>query len=327
MKVTKFYSNKIIEEREKLGSDTGPLFNIVCNKTEMIYKYGVENDFAGDQKFSINENETIIHKYEDRILVLITEKCIFRCAYCFREKKLETMQVRVEAILEELEQYISTGTEVKEIIVSGGDFMSLGDDKISEILEKINSLGVPNIRLHTRAIVFQPALFTERIIKLFVLYKVRLYFHIVHPYEICDEVSEKIREISSKVRCYNQFPLLRGVNDHTKVIKLLIEKLDNIRVQTLVMYIPDPINFLHKYRISIQRVIKIKKELNESSPSWMNAFRVVFDSEYGKVSVDNFMYSENSKSYFVHKDKIVEFPDIPKKLDVPQDIKKLLWRD
>lgn len=330
MGMTRFYMQKVMEERRVLGNNEGPLSRVVqMNKDISFGKYGVNNDFAGDEQYSINEQGTFLHKYSDRVLVLITDKCVANCAYCFRQKKLFNISISYEKLIDELIVYLRNHKEVKEVIISGGDFMTLKYDEIRVILEQIKKEGIENIRLHTRAIVFQPSLFSEKIIELLYYYNVRLYFHIVHPYEICDRVANKIREISKRIRCYNQFPLLRGINDDVEVLKSMISQLDALRVSTVVIYVADPLGFLEPYRVPIMQCLNLKHQFEETSPSWMNSLRMVFDSAYGKVNIDRLerIDDEHKICFFEHKGNLVEFPDFPMSLYKQSDKKILLWKN
>lgn len=330
MGITEFYMKKVNEEKDFLKTDKGPLSHVVSMESgKVLEKYGVFNDFAGDELNKINEEGTILHKYSDRILVLVTEKCISNCAYCFRQKKLNNGSININTLLDQLEAYLDINTYVQEVIISGGDFMVYKYEIIQDMLERIKRGRDISIRLHTRAIVFQPNLFTKKIVDLFVQYNVRLYFHIVHPYEICNLVKKKMMEISRVVRCYNQFPLLRGINDNADVIKLLIKNLDECRVNNVVIYVPDPLTFLGQYRIPIKKCIEIKHKLEETSPSWINSFRMVFDSPSGKVNIDRFIRKDTDKQicYFSHKNSIVEFPDFPEEIYQDSCKEILLWKE
>lgn len=330
MSMTDFYMKKVYEEQSFLKSNLGPLSKVVgINDNSILEKYGVPNDFAGDEDCKINDEGTILHKYADRVLVLVTEKCISNCAYCFRQKKLHNSSIDIYKLLDQLEEHLDNSSNVQEVIISGGDFMVYEYKIIQKIIERIRKNREINIRLHTRAIVFQPDLFTQDKMDLFEYYNIRLYFHIVHPYEICDIVKNKILDISRKIRCYNQFPLLCGINDNVDVIKLLIKTLDECRVNNVVIYVADPLSFLGKYRVPISKCLKLKHDLEETSPSWINSLRMVFDSPDGKVNIDRFIHKDmgNQICYFNHKNHVVGFPDFPEELYRASSRETLLWKE
>ncbi len=91
-----------------------------------------------------------------------------------------------------------------------------------------------DIRIHTRSIVYEPSVFTKKMIDLLSKYNVRLVFHINYPYELDDVVEKKINEIrQSGIRMYSQFPLLRGINDNSKVLIKLLIKMDELNIRPL----------------------------------------------------------------------------------------------
>lgn len=141
---------------------------------------------------------------------------------------------------------------------------------------------------------YEPKAFTAEKIDLFAKHNIRLVFHIVHPYEICGDVSEKIKKLRErKIRLYNQFPLLRNTNDHHFVLYQLLEMLDQMGVRNLSIFIPDPINFSAAFRVRLSRVWRIADRLNATSPSWINSTRFVFDSKSGKARRENYIATDD----------------------------------
>lgn len=331
--VNAFYKEKI-EQEEKYVKD-GPLKKVIYK--DEIYKasekYGVFNDYAGDDLYSINDSDTILHKYSDRLLVLVTSQCVCECAYCFRQVNRMTSiaKLSIDEITKNVINYVKEHREIKEVIISGGDPIILGAKKLAYFLEKISmETQIKDFRLHTRAIAYAPDLIAEDIMELLAKYDVRLVFHIVHPYEICACVEDKMKEIQKKgIRCYNQFPLLRGINDNVEVIACLLYMLDQNRVRNLSIFITDPLNCIEEYRVSIKRSYEMWQELEISYPAWLNATKMVFDSGIGKVNIKDLLEFDEEKCgyWFKRGEKRIFFPDIPKEIDVPGDLKSMLWKD
>ena len=308
----------------------------------MIYKdacygvseqYGVINDYAGDNIYAIDESDTILHKYSDRLLVLVTSKCVCECAYCFRQvnRRTSISEISIEQITDNVINYVNNHKEIKEVIISGGDPIILGEKRLAYFLENIsNSTHIRDFRLHTRTIVYSPDLITKDIIHLLAKYNVRLVFHIVHPYEICTYVESKITEIQRDgVRCYNQFPLLRGINDNVKVIASLLYILDSNKIRNLSIFITDPLVDIEEYRVSIKRSYNIWENLEMNYPAWLNSTKMVFDSSVGKIAIkDMIEYDEEKQGYwFKRGDKKMFFPDIPEEVDKEGDVNVMLWKD
>ncbi len=329
------YDKKVQEEQEALKGKRGPLERAILKDINYVIKgdSGVKNDYAGDNIYTINDENTILHKYDNRLLVLVTKNCVKSCAYCFRQINLETSieeeKEHFEKLVNQVILYLSNHLEINEVILSGGDPITLGYEKLKYFFEKIRNMSnINDIRLHTRAIVYEPSLITKDIIELLNIYNVRIVFHIIHPYEICEIVKEKICEIiCSGVRCYNQFPLLRNINDNIEVISKLLFLLDMNHVRNLTIFIPDPIILLEEYRVSIKRILEIAQQLETSYPAWISATRFVFDSANGKVSISNLVEIDEEKNIavFVKNGKKVIFPDLPQSIDVKGDLVTMLW--
>lgn len=317
---------KFFERKEE--NEIGPLSRALL-RTKSDGKYGVYNDYAGDDIYAINNNKTIIHKYKDRLLILVTDKCVMQCAYCFRQVNLgEFVHQDFEALVDDVISYLHKHPEIEEVIFSGGDPITLGAENLEYFYERIVSEAeVKHFRLHTRSIVYAPEMLSEEILSCLKKYDVRLIFHIIHPYEVYDEVEKKIKEIiDCGIRCYNQFPILRNVNDDVCVLKRLLETLDKNHVRNLTMFIPDPLNMLEEYRVSIGRVATMFEEMETTMSSWINSTRCMFDSVDGKISIKNLIKIEANIAYFRKGEKIVEFPDIPAEIDIPGKVENMLWK-
>jgi len=325
IKVSEFYNKKVENEVKHIGIG-GPLYRSVYPVSEIFDVYAGEKnrDFADEQAYTIDN--FIIKRYPTEVLVLITERCFSHCQYCFRSLNITTIKKdNPMDKIEVLYDYLIKNPQIKEVIFSGGDPMVLKLEEWKAILKKFSKW---DIRIHTRSIVYDPTVFSEDIIKLFSKYNVRLVFHINHPYEICKTVKDKINLLRNyKIRMYAQFPLLRGINDNIEVLKKLLYMLDELSIRTLSFFIVDAIKYSSAYRISFDRIEKILNELNWTTPSWVNSTRLIMHTSIGKVRREDIVCRKRNVIIFHRDDKKVKYIDFPKKLDIPGDIKKLLWKD
>lgn len=332
IKITDFYKKKVIEEISKIGKG-GPLYKSVIPTQEKInIKTSVETrDYVEENKhMPIDGVDYVIRKYEDRLVFIITDVCFSHCQYCFRTYNLSKLQKSnlKETIynkIKVLKQYLVEHSEVKEVIFSGGDPLSIGYENMAYALEELKNW---NIRIHTKAIVYEPKVFDDKIIQLFSKYNVRLVFHINHPYEICEIVENKVKELyNNNIRLYAQFPLLRGINDNYLVLRKLLTKMDELHIRPLSIFIPDPIAYSASFRISFKRIIDIMNEINWNTPSWINSTRFVMDTTIGKVRYENIKKWEGNCITFSRDGKDVKYYDLDEGIDVPSDINKLLWKE
>ena len=332
IKISDFYMKKIIEEIDTIGMG-GPLYrSVIPIKDKIDLKTSVETrDYVEEDKHNPVENcDYIIQKYENRLVFIITDVCFAHCQYCFRTYNLSKFQ---QSNLKEtiknkilvLKKYLQSHSNIKEVIFSGGDPLSIGYENMKFALDELQQW---NIRIHTRAIVYEPSIFTEKMINLFNKHNIRLVFHINHPYEIDEVVEEKINEIrKAGIRMYSQFPLLRGINDNSKVLIKLLIKMDELNIRPLSIFIPDPISYGAVNRISVSRIEKIMDEVNWNTPSWVNSVRFVMDTTIGKVRRENIIKREGKCITFSRDGKTVEYYDLDDGIDVPSPIDKLLWKN
>lgn len=332
IKITNFYKKKLMEEINTIGIG-GPLYrSVIPVKDKIEVKTSVETrDYVEEEKHNPVENcDYIIQKYDNRLVFIITDVCFAHCQYCFRTYNLSKFQQSnlketIKNKISVLKKYLQANPYIKEVIFSGGDPLSIGYDNMKYALEELKEW---DIRIHTRAIVYEPSIFTEEMIDLLKKYNVRLVFHINHPYEIDEDVEEKISEIRKQgVRMYSQFPLLRGINDNSKVLIKLLIKMDELNIRPLSIFIPDPISYGAVNRLSASRIEKIMDEVNWNTPSWINSTRFVMDTTIGKVRRENIIKKDGKCITFARDGKTVDYYDLDDGIDVSSDIRILLWKD
>lgn len=117
-------------------------------------------------------------------------------------------------------------------------------------------------------------------------------------------------------------------NDHHLVLYQLLERLDEMGVRNLSIFIPDPINFSAAFRVRLSRVWRIADQLNFTSPSWINSTRFVFDYRSGKARRENYIATDDGDvATFVRDGNPILFPDFPEYLDVPGKIELIMWKE
>lgn len=332
IKITNFYKKKIMEEIDTIGIG-GPLYrSVIPIKGKIEVKTSIETrDYVEEEKHNPVENcDYIIQKYDNRLVFIVTDVCFAHCQYCFRTYNLSKFQQSnlketIKNKISILKKYLQANPSIKEVIFSGGDPLSIGYDNMKYALDELKKW---DIRIHTRAIVYEPSIFTEEMIDLLKKHNVRLVFHINHPYEIDEHVEEKINEIRKQgIRMYSQFPLLRGINDNSKVLIKLLIKMDELNIRPLSIFIPDPISYGAVNRVSASRIEKIMDEVNWNTPSWINSTRFVMDTTIGKVRRENIIKKDGKCITFTRDGKTVDYYDLDDGIDVPSDIRILLWKD
>lgn len=337
VKVSDFYRAKVEEETLQLGHGNGPLTRIAYpNADKLSLHVGDEfADWGCDLENMVEGLDgMLIRKYEERVLLLVTDACFSNCQYCFRQDILsnggKVKKSLTSKDLNKLVAYLKANPVIREVVLSGGDPMTLSAQALRTLVGLISQEAqVRSIRLHTRSLVYAPDAITTDKIDLLAQYGVRVVFHISHPYEICGVVEAKIREMRAKgIRLYNQFPLLRGINDHHEVLIEHLTKLDELGIRNLSVFFPDPVKFSASYRIPVSRLRKIIQQFNWNSPSWVNSTRFLIYSNIGKIRLEDVVSQDPARHelVFARQGNTITYRDFPERLDVPGDLDTMLWK-
>ncbi len=175
--------------------------------------------------------EGIVHRYPGKLLFLPTLKCFGHCRFCFRSGRRIRMLGREQ--LNAALNYIKTRTDVREVLVTGGDPLTLPLENLEEILSALHAMDhVEIIRIGTRALAYAPHVITDEMVAMLAKYKpVFLSLSFVHPDEITPFCEQKLNLLAdSGIVMLQQGPMLKGINDDAKVLKQLYEKLSKNRV-------------------------------------------------------------------------------------------------
>ena len=176
----------------------------------------------------------LLKKYHNRALLMPTAACVMHCRYCFRRH----FDYGESDLIEELEQ-ISQDLDLNEIILSGGDPLSLSDEKLKALLNKLEMSHIKRIRFHTRFPVGIPERIDDSFLALLDQIPQQVWFmvHINHPNELDPVLFERLGEISRLgIPVLNQSVLLKGVNDSVEVLQRLSEELVDHGVQPYYLH-------------------------------------------------------------------------------------------
>ena len=281
------YERLIEKECRLLGKSGGPLFRVLNSpwKASSITESRVtDTNFTEDQRDMPPGLEGIaVHRYPDRLLVFATNRCFQRCTYCCRPT-IDATDLNNEKI-DRIIAYLGRHCEIQEVILSGGDPLTSSDDVLEHVLSRVsNESDIRSFRIHTRGPVYEPQRVTHRFIRIITKYEVRIALHVVHPYELSPETVDVILQFKQAgISMFNQFPILRGINDHRDVVEMLLRNLAGLGVVTTSIYAPEPVGKSFQYRVSLERVFRITDSLKDDLPSWLASFNVCLDTPIGKV--------------------------------------------
>lgn len=197
-------------------------------------------DPVQDQTF--RKTKKILHKYQGRALLITTSACAMHCRFCFRQNF--PYETKLKDFEEEID-YIRKNSSLSEIILSGGDPLSLSDEILQELLVELNAIPhLRRIRFHTRFPIGIPERIDEAFLHLLSSSKKQIFFviHCNHPKELDQDVIEALRKIHQLgIPVLNQSVLLKGVNDREATLLELSETLVNAGIIPYYLHQLDPV--------------------------------------------------------------------------------------
>src|SRR5271157_3000652 len=177
----------------------------------------------------------LVHRYPDRVLFLVTDRCAAYCRYCTRSRLVSNAQdYNFHPEYEKGLRYIEAHAEIRDVLLSGGDPLLLSDKKLEHIISRLREIKhVEFIRIGSRIPVFLPQRITPELCEVFRKYgPIWMSIHVNHPKECTAELKAACERLSfAGVPLGNQSVLLRGVNDDADVMKALVHRLLRMRVR------------------------------------------------------------------------------------------------
>ncbi len=259
----------------------------------------------------------LIHRYPDRVVLLVSSSCPTLCRFCLRKSWLRKQRgADLGQSIDQAIEYIEKKTIIRDVILSGGDPLLLKDEALEAILIRLRKIEhVEIIRIGSRAPVTLPNRITSGLCRVLKQYHpVYVMTHFNHPSEITLESSKAcIKLVDAGIPVGNQTVLLKGVNDDPPVMKQLMQKLLMIRVKPYYIHQMDLVPGTSHFRTSVERGSKIIANLRGHT-SGVAIPHYVIDLPKGKGKVPVFPddVKRDGKVLFLrnYRGEVVEYPDV-----------------
>ncbi len=207
----------------------------------------------------------LIHRYRDRALLIATTTCSMYCRHCTRKRIAGTRESSISTRrLRQVVEYLQSHPEISDVIVSGGDPLTMPDASVESVLSAVRSVpSVQVIRIGTRVPVVLPMRITEDLTALLRRYHpVWINTHFNHPNELTPESAAACAKLADAgIPLGNQSVLLRGVNDQPQVIEQLCRGLIGMRVRPYYLYQCDLVRGVEHFRTSVRAGVEIMEYL------------------------------------------------------------------
>lgn len=232
---------------------------VVPTVDEFVARPGEADDPLGEEHQSPVPG--LVHRYPDRVLFLTLDFCSTYCRYCTRSRlvghgRLFFNRCRLEQALD----YIRRTPSIRDVLLSGGDPLTLGDNRLEWLLARLRQIEhVEIIRIGTKIPAVLPQRVTPQLVKMLRRYHpLWMSLHFVHPDECTPEAHRACQRLADAgIPLGSQTVLLRGINDTVAVMTDLVHHLLRMRVRPYYLYQCDPITGSSHFRTSVDKGLEI----------------------------------------------------------------------
>ena len=259
----------------------------------------------------------LVHRYPDRVLFLVTDRCASYCRYCTRSRLVSNATgYDFHPEFERQIDYIRRTPAIRDVLLSGGDPLLLSDDKLEYLLRALR--GIPHVeflRIGSRIPIFLPQRITPELCAMLKRYHpLFLSIHTNHPRELTTEVRDALARLADAgIPLGNQSVLLREVNDDVTVMRALLQKLLMCRVKPYYLYQCDLIAGSAHLRTSVRQGLEIMQALRGHTTGYaVPQYVIDAPGGGGKVPVNpQYVLSRNRDRVVIRnfEGKVFEYPE------------------
>ncbi len=259
----------------------------------------------------------LVHRYPDRVLFLVTDRCAAYCRYCTRSRLVSNASgYDFHPQFDKQIGYIREHPEIRDVLLSGGDPLLFSDEKLEYLLQQLRAIPhVEFLRIGTRIPVFLPQRITPQLCAMLKrFHPLFISIHSNHPRELTTEVRDALARLADAgVPLGNQSVLLRDVNDDPLVMKAQVQKLLMCRVKPYYIYQCDLIAGSAHLRTSVRKGLEIMENLRGHTSGYaVPQYVIDAPGGGGKVPVNpDYVLSRNADRVVIrnYEGKIFEYPE------------------
>ena len=207
----------------------------------------------------------LVHRYPDRVLLLLTTQCASYCRYCTRSRIVGDPHANFSPQEFEAQlDYLRRTPQVRDVLLSGGDPLVLSPKVLEQVLSSLRAIPhIEIIRIGSRVPIFMPQRITPELVEMLArFHPLWMNIHINHPKEITPEVEDALDRLArAGIPLGSQSVLLRGINDHPAIMHKLMRELVRCRVRPYYIYQCDEVHGAGHFRTTVAKGIEIMEAL------------------------------------------------------------------
>lgn len=259
----------------------------------------------------------LVHRYPDRALFLVTDRCASYCRYCTRSRLVSNATgYDFHPDFARQLDYIRKTPTIRDVLLSGGDPLLMSDEKLESLLRELRAIPhVEFLRIGTRIPIFLPQRITPALTAMLRKYHpLFISVHSNHPRELTTEVREALGRLADAgIPLGNQSVLLRHVNDDPLVMRAHVQKLLMCRVKPYYLYQCDLIAGSSHLRASVRRGLEIMEQLRGHTTGYaVPQFVIDAPGGGGKVPINpDYVLAKNDERVIIRnfEGKTFEYPE------------------
>ena len=259
----------------------------------------------------------LVHRYPDRVLFLVTDRCASYCRYCTRSRLVSNASgYDFHPEYDKQIAYIAAHPEIRDVLLSGGDPLLLSDEKLENLLSRLRAIPhVEFLRIGSRIPTFLPQRITPELCAMLKkFHPLFLSIHSNHPRELTTEVRDALGRLADAgIPLGNQSVLLKHVNDEADVMKALMQKLLMCRVKPYYLYQCDLIAGSAHLRASVAKGLEIMEKLRGHTTGYaVPQYVIDAPGGGGKVPINpEYVLCRNAGRVVIRnfEGKIFEYPE------------------
>lgn len=295
---------------------------VIPSALEKENKYGMQDYLVWKENRATGEQrpDSIARQYRDRVAFTVTQVCGIYCRHCFRKEIVVDGNLKLDLNVEEGLRWLAEHSEVRDVLVTGGDPFLLADDQIEFLVRKLRELPhIEMIRFGTRTPIVLPQRIDAGLKKALGGYhRVPIWVNTQcnHPKEITEETARCVFDLlSCGINVGNQAVLLKGINDDVEAFRSLHQKLLQVRIKPYYVFYCEPAPGIDHFRTPVEKGAELIRDALRGHTTGLAQPMYVVATNIGKIPLmpDYYIVDENEQEYTLrnHNGEYTRIPNLP----------------
>jgi lysine 2,3-aminomutase len=279
---------------------------VIPSMKEQVNRYGMQDYLLWKENRTTDEirPDSIARQYNDRVAFTVVETCAIYCRHCFRKELVVDQNLQLRFDVEEGLAWIAEHSEIRDVLITGGDPLLFSDDKLEYLIRKLREMPhVEMIRIGTRLPIVLPHRITDGLKRAIGGYhKVPVWISTQcnHPKELTEKTEKAVYELMScGINVGNQAVLLKGINDDVEAFKELHLKLLRTRIRPYYLFYCEPAPGIDHFRTPVEKGAELIRDAIRGYTTGLAQPMYVLATRIGKIPLmpDYYIVDKNEKEY------------------------------